>query len=197
MNDTTLESSTPSKGKRGKTAKLEGNPNFNLKEAKPRDIAETTKDIALGAITDEDAALDREIARIAAEASQDVPPMDMVSDNIDVKELESFDEAPALLSEVEPGYKPASTVHEFLEQIAMAKMRGVEGIEATTQMVRYYMRDKMPTVGYFIYDSVRVYLEGQMNDAKAKDAMNMEQKLFGKSKVKDLKPMQSAMPKGE
>lgn len=80
---------------------------------------------------------------------------------------------------------PAKTINEFQDQIAVAKAHGIKELFATAGILKHYLRtgyDKSP--GYFVYHGIKVYEEGKVAEAKAHDAVTMEQRNFGASVAK-------------
>jgi hypothetical protein len=90
---------------------------------------------------------------------------------------------------------PAKTINEFQDHIAVAKANGIKELFATAGILKHYLRsgyEKSP--GYFVYHGIKVYEEGKVADAKAHDAITMEQRNFGASlaKIEDI-----PSPKGQ
>lgn len=132
---------------------------------------------ALGAITDEDMALDRELQSMQTKAFDDDGPA------IEVKKEATKRDT---LRNYVPGYKPASTILELQEQIRSALDNEIDSIEATPALVRHLFRKDFDyiqkTVGYGIYQNIRVYIDGFFEKNKDADKMTIERKLFGNSK---------------
>lgn len=77
-------------------------------------------------------------------------------------------------------------LNQFIEDIAVNKAMSLSGdipeIEAPRSVVEYYNRKNLEgfdSVGYFIYEGVKVYEAGKMQDAKKKDAVTVEERNFG------------------
>lgn len=69
----------------------------------------------------------------------------------------------------------------FLDEIHMAKASG-EDIEAPRKIILHFNRNNMKgfdSVGYFVYDTVKIYEAGRKEEAKKQDALTSEQKVFG------------------
>jgi hypothetical protein len=155
---------------------LVGNPDFNLTGVTP---SNTLGDVAVGAITDEDMALDRELDRMANE----MPPPDIDPEPQGVGMAKRETEEYTLLSEL-MDVKPASTVNELLEQVHLAKESGADSVEATPALVRHYCRRQYPDkVGYFLFHDIKVYIEGFFEQSIKRDKETVEERAFGKSKV--------------
>jgi hypothetical protein len=81
-------------------------------------------------------------------------------------------------------YTPAQTITQFMNQIAVAKLHGVNTIEATREVMTQVIKNGYdPGTGYFIYNNIWVYEVGRREDIVKNEKISMEQKMFGKSKV--------------
>ncbi len=123
------------------------------------------KPIEMAVHTDEDAALDRELERMAAEA----PPMPTISDR---------DQSPDVVKEKNTSImlcdhldvKPASTINELMDQCHQAKAYGCDSIYGTEAIIKHYCRNHYPTdVGYFIFHNIKVYIPGFFEQAVKRD----------------------------
>lgn len=150
-----------------------GNPMFNLKEA------EAAAPRAMAAVTAEDLAFEREL--MALEATT-VPEVNEGSNyNILKKEKSS----PEMLSEVVDDYKPAKSLHELRDQVFYAKQMGCDSIEASPEIIKYFTKPHFPDdVGYFLYDSIKVWIPGFFQTHQHNDSASIESKLFGKREAK-------------
>lgn len=174
----TSESSSPKKRGRPKGWKkakeLEGNDAFKIT---PEIEAEVQK-FSGGAYTAEDAALDAEIAALAAQNGPPAP-IDDVGATVMVKKVK--EDIEHLMDHADGEYMPASTMAELTEQVHMAKQAGAEAIDGTEALVKQVFRadfDKIKAdIGYGIYHDVRVYVAGQFAGLKGADRLTMEQKL--------------------
>ncbi len=132
--------------------------------------------IAMAAITEEDLELDRELARMA---TQEPPVSDI--DNMPVLKRET--QRREMLSDYMDNYSPATTVNELLDQVHQAKEAGCDSIEATPAMVKHYCRKDFKYIqehtGYFIFDSIKVYIAGEWEKVKDKQNETIQQRLFG------------------
>lgn len=158
--------------KKAKTpADEKGNAAFNLNDAEP--VGDWQ---APAAITDEDRELDRELERMAKTEEP------VVSD-LGPQPMRKINEPYTLLREVFDEYQPAKTINELDDQIFEAKVNGCDSVEATSKLVRYFIKDgSAEKVGYFWYKDVRVYVEGFFEKSSAKDKETMETRLHGVAK---------------
>lgn len=154
-----------------------GNPDFNLKDAKPVDP--NWQNVAPSAYTAEDAELDRRLNSMAA----DLPPVVSDPDPIGGVVARKVIEVRDMLGDVVDDYKPASTDEELRTQVHLAKQEGCDSIEATVPLAKRFCRDpQLETVGYFIYHNIKVYLEGHFEQTNKRDSQTIEQRLFGATK---------------
>lgn len=154
-----------------------GNPDFNLKDAKP--VSPSWQTVAPAAYTSEDAELDRHLDALAADLPPDVSDPDPIGAVTMRKEKEHRE----MLGDVVSGYRPASTDEELKTQVHLAKQEGCDSIEATVPLAKRFCRDpQLEAVGYFIYHNIKVYLTGQIEQTKARDNQTIEQRLFGAQK---------------
>lgn len=146
-----------------------GDPRFNLNAVEP------SKTIATAAYTDEDAALDRELDRLARETEP------VMAIDPDVPGVKKTKESYALLSDVVE-VKPASTVNELMDQVYRAKEHECDSIYATESMIKHYNRRGLPTeVGYFMFHDIKVYMEGHFEQSSMRDKQTIQEKVFGKN----------------
>lgn len=154
-----------------------GNPQFNLKDAKP--VNPGWQDVAPAAYTNEDAELDRHLAALAADLPPPVSDPEPMGAGMARKEIERRE----MLGDVVDGYRPASTDEDLRTQVHLAKQEGCDSIEATVPLAKRFCRDpQLEKVGYFIYHNIKVYLEGHFEQTKSRDSQTIEQRLFGASK---------------
>lgn len=79
-----------------------------------------------------------------------------------------------------------SEINEFHDQVTIAVSdrigREVPEIEVERKVLEHFNRGRMKgidDVGYFIYQGVKCYEKGKMEDAQRKDGLTMEQVLHG------------------
>lgn len=78
-------------------------------------------------------------------------------------------------------------LNEFLEAIAIAvsgrqTIHEVPEIETSRAVIEHYNRGNISgfdNVGYFVFNNVKVFELGKVDEAKKRDCLTMEQKLFG------------------
>lgn len=59
-------------------------------------------------------------------------------------------------------------------------------VEAPRKIIEHFNRGRMDgidTVGYFVYEGVKVFEEGKRESAEAKEARTAEEIVFGKAKA--------------
>lgn len=59
------------------------------------------------------------------------------------------------------------------------------GVEASRKIIEHFNRGRMAgveSVGYFIYEGVKVFEEGKREASEARDALTCEDKVFGGKK---------------
>lgn len=150
-----------------------GNPDFNLKDAKP--VPKNWQDVAPAAVTAEDMALDRQLDAMAAELppvidDPDPPGMTVKKEN----------EKREMLGDVVEGYMPAINEEQLRTQVHLAKQEGCDSIEVTGPLAKRFCRDpNLEKVGYFMYHDIKVYIEGFYEQASKRDKQTIEQRLFG------------------
>ena len=132
----------------------------------------------MGAITDEDLALDRELDLLAKEQ----PPE--FSDGVNENVLKKLPDNKDLLREYMDNYVPANSIFELEQQMFQAQELGADSVEVTPQLFRHFCGQdtgKNPNyeVGYFHYKSIKAYLAGKHEVASKRDGLTMEEKLFG------------------
>lgn len=165
------------KGSKNKAKKIEGgNPDFNLNEVEPTDILST----APSSPTMEDYELERTLADLGRQhAAPDISDPDPAG-SVVKKEVERRE----MLGNQVTDYKPASTFEELRDQVHFAKSEGCDSIEATKTLAKKVCKDPLlEQVGYFMYHDIKVYIEGAFEQAKKRDSISIEQKLFGASKI--------------
>lgn len=134
------------------------------------------KEISLPTYSAEDAALDRELERMASQ--------EPILDSEPVQVLKKETVKRELLADYMEGYRPANTVNELLEQVHLAKEADCDSIEATPTLIKHYCRKKYPDdVGYFIFHDVKVWIAGFFETHSKKDSISVERRMFGESKV--------------
>ena len=151
-----------------------GNPAFNINDAEPINTLGTV--VAPGAVLPEDLELDRTLQSMTAQ----LPPIDDNDPTAGVvrKEVEKRE----MLGDAVDNYTPASTHAELQEQAALAVAEGCDSIEAMVELAKRICRDpNLEKVGFFTYHGVKVYLVGKFEEAKKRNSLTIEQKLFGKS----------------
>ena len=190
----TLETSSPKKRGRPKgwkkakdeaksPAHEKGNPDFRLTPEMEEEAMEAFEasfkegDVALGAITSEDMALDEELKKLQTTAfDDDGPGIEVKKEAIKRDTLRNY----------VPNYKPAASIMDLQEQIRLAQDNDIDSIEASPALVRHLFRKDFDyiqkTVGYGIYQNIRVYIDGFFEKNKDADKETIESKLFGKSK---------------
>lgn len=148
----------------------------NSTEKKP--VQPNVLDVAVGAITEEDLALDRELERLANET----PPefSEGSSENV-LKVLKDDKEC---LSDFVEDYKPAATVAELESQMHQAMSVGADSVEVTPQIFQLYCgpdTGKNPnwSAKFFHYKNVKAYLQGKTAEVKKANSLSIEQKVFG------------------
>lgn len=151
-----------------------GNPLFNLIDVEPSQTIGI--DVAPGAVLPEDLELERSLSSMTGtlpDIDDPEPIGSVVKKEIELREM---------LSEKVDDYKPATTRQEITDQVYLAKSEGCNSIEATLKAIRSICRDQsLESVGYFMYHDIKVYIEGFVEKAKARDKQTIEQKLFGHS----------------
>lgn len=76
-------------------------------------------------------------------------------------------------------------LNQFLEDVAVQKaLSGSEfpEIEAPRVIIEFYNKGNIKgfdDAGYFIFDGVKVFEAGKKEDAKRKESLSMEEKIFG------------------
>jgi hypothetical protein len=60
--------------------------------------------------------------------------------------------------------EPASTLNEFMSQVAKAKMLRRKHVEATKPVIKHFCRTQYPTNYYFHYQDVMVIEAGRVNE---------------------------------
>ena len=158
-----------------------GNPDFNLKDAKPVDPSwKNTDELqAPGAITAEDLALERELERIAHEE----PVADIEPDLVKplTKEKREFEH---LKEHLDGNYAPAKTLNELDQQVAIAKRLGCKAIDAEPEVIHFHFGADYPeALGFAMYKDIAVHFPNAFEGVKAKSKQTVEQKLFGHSKI--------------
>lgn len=152
-----------------------GNPMFKMpSDAELEAIASEMADVAVGALTDEDLALDRELEEMA---KQNMAPKGVEEGPaVEVKKTKDF----VNLYEGEP----VTTHAEMLERIHLAKVEGYDSIEASEALVKQTFRGSFEHIknvtGYGIYSDIRVYIAGYFDKYKNADKLTMEEKLHKK-----------------
>lgn len=146
------------KGSRNKRtpafAEAKGNPAFNINDAEPTDVLR-----AEGAMTEEDAALDRELERMA----MDTPPVAIEQGPPDATREKIMY---TLLSEELDDIKPANTLRDLDEQVFLAKNNDCDSIEATDIIIKHFCRkDFPPKSGFIMYKDIRVFQAGRVAEA--------------------------------
>lgn len=75
-------------------------------------------------------------------------------------------------------------LNQFLENVAVTKAMSVNGgipeIEAPRVVVEFYNKANLKgfdDVGYFIFQGIKVFEEGKVEEAKIRDGLTMEEKL--------------------
>lgn len=131
---------------------------------------------ALGAITAEDLAFERELQAMTETSEPDIEAgpalLTLKKEKGDLK----------LLSDFVDDYTPAKDHGELLEQVHMAKEYGADSIEAEPKVIRQLtLKSGYPTeTGYLWYHDVKVWIPGMY--AKT-DQQSIESKIFGHSKT--------------
>lgn len=164
------------KAKKTKAAFEEkGNPNFNLKDAKP---VPNWQDIVAGP-TAEDLAFE---ASIQNESAEHIPQL---SDPDEYQPVKKVNEPYTLLSEFVENFTPAKSLAELDKHVELCKrVYECDSTYATPAMVQYFDKKNFPPkVGYIIYKDIKVYMEGFFEQSKVRDKQTIEQRLFGGSKV--------------
>lgn len=168
---------------KGKAATLEGgNPDFNLKDAKPVDASwrDTDKVAAPSAITAEDLALEAELERMSLEA-----PIQDIGPNLSKPLTKEKPDIDHLREHLDLEYAPAKTLNELEQQVALAKRLGCTSIDAAPEVIRYYAgASYSEDFGFFMYKDIRVCFPKAYEGVRARQNMTVEQKLFGGSNVK-------------
>ena len=150
-----------------------GNPDFNLKDAKP--VEEPWFDTpAAAAVTDEDMAFDRELERLARNTEPEVSDID--DQPVVRKTIDPY----TMLSDFIENYQPAKTPQELEDQIMLAKHHECDSVEATPQLIKYYTK-KVPEVGYFLFRDIKVYIPGFFEQSSKRDKETVEYRNFGKN----------------
>ncbi len=127
-------------------------------------------------MTDEDLALDREIARMAADQE-----MTAIVDHGAPPELKPSVEHTDLLSEYVENYKPASSHATLEEQVFLCSAHGADSIEAE-EIVFKAILGYIPKEAYMVFKGVKVYRKGMVEAGRTSDAQSIEQRLFGNKK---------------
>lgn len=78
-------------------------------------------------------------------------------------------------------------INEFLDKVALAGMNKrpneMPVVEASKKVIKHYNRGSMfqgfETAGYFIFNGVKVVLEGTMSDVDKKESESLEHKMHG------------------
>jgi uncharacterized protein (DUF488 family) len=69
--------------------------------------------------------------------------------------------------------------------VTLAKSHGIKVLHCTKEVMSQILKDKYPSkVGYIDYKNIRVYEEGRFEESVKSDALTVNEKLFGHSKVK-------------
>lgn len=137
---------------------------------------------AASAITDEDLAFERSLQA----AQNDTPPI--FNEGASENRLTTERVEHELLGEHVDGYRPASTLSELRDQCFHAKQLGCNSVEATPDIIRYFTKPHYPDdVGYFMYDSIRVWIPGFWATHAHFDKMSVEARQAESRKLLGLK----------
>ncbi len=144
-----------------------------------RAAARPNRPVVTAVYTDEDAALDRELASMNSIESQPDAPIDSGPEVRVIKEKV----VGVLLSE-HLDVEPASTITELIDQIHQAKEHDCNSIYATEALIRHFCRKEYPSeVGYFVHSGVKVYIPGFFEQANKRDNMSVQERMFGLPKA--------------
>ena len=94
----------------------------------------------------------------------------------------------SLNDNLEPKLVSREDIAKFLDQIAMAQnskksVTDFPSIEVPRKLIEHYNPNGMAAIdetGYFIFAGVKVYIDGKRAESEKRDAMDINEKLFGK-----------------
>lgn len=123
---------------------------------------------APAAITNEDMEFEASLQRM--HISQEIPnqedgvPLVLTTENLDTH----------FLGDVVDDYAPAKSIIELEDHVFRAKTMGLDSVEATDEVIRYFTRKDYPEkTGYFMYKDIRVFITGRASTYKNSDKTNM------------------------
>ena len=153
-----------------------GNPDFNVSLVEPS--VTLGEEVAVGAITDADYELDRQLEAMARDAEPDI------SDRDNTPVMRKTVEPYTLLSEFIPAIQPAKTLNELEDQVFRAKSCEADSIEATPEILKYFLKKAYPPKsGYMIYKDIKVYMPDFFEQSVKRDKETVEFRNFGGSKI--------------
>lgn len=83
-----------------------------------------------------------------------------------------------------PSREELGVFFDLVHNAANSSLPGeTPGIEAPRKIIEHFNRGRMAgidSVGYFIYEGVKVFEEGKRLEAEKRDALTAEEKVFGK-----------------
>jgi len=70
-------------------------------------------------------------------------------------------------------------IRDFISQIAVCKSQGMEELESSNEIIKYYNRGGLGDAKYFIFEGIKVYPLGQMETIKKEAEEQMSVRLHG------------------
>jgi hypothetical protein len=100
-------------------------------------------------------------------------PLEEIKDADELSEIEEFDEEDLQI-------KPAETLAEFRDAIALAKINGLEQIEASKKVIYHFTKPAYPKDHFFYFEGIRVIETGKAEYVAAFMTKSIDEVVFGK-----------------
>lgn len=106
--------------------------------------------------------------------------IDLLDDLDRLDRLEKLEDPPDEDAEQAPELKPAMTLNELRDAVAVAKMHGIKIIEADKKVIWYYTKPNYPKGGFMHFDSVMVVETGRIPEVQKTLNLSTEEVIFGR-----------------
>jgi hypothetical protein len=100
-------------------------------------------------------------------------PLEEIKDTEELSEIEEFDDEDLQI-------KPAETLAEFRDAIALAKINGLEQIEASKKVIYHFTKPAYPKDHFFYFEGIRVIETGKAEYVAAFMTKSIDEVVFGK-----------------
>lgn len=100
-------------------------------------------------------------------------PLEEIKDNDELSEIEEFNDEDLQI-------KPAETLAEFRDAIALAKINGLEQIEASKKVIYHFTKPAYPKDHFFYFEGIRVIETGKAEYVAAFMTKSIDEVVFGK-----------------